>query len=229
MMRFALLVALVSCSKAEPTKGEPDPKPGVAPSAPEIKIALAGVTLADDCADGIPTKPLAPPATPPPPAGASAGSSSQPAAPAAAAERASAGSCAYPGPCGSIPQPACEQTAMQIAVTIPAGVSATKIKIKQVELLDDAGKAIGVLAARAASKWDGKGAYVAWDEAIAGKGDLVVSYKLTAPDWIKISNGRWNATSKRFSLRVTVSISDKDRTIEKQSIVPIAPEPAVAT
>jgi len=86
-----------------------------------------------------------------------------------------------------------------------------------------------VLTARAPSKWDGKGAYVAWDEAIAGKGDLAVSYKLTAPDWNKVTNGRWDANSKRFALRVTVSISDKDRTIEKQSIVPTAPEPAVAT
>lgn len=117
---------------------------------------------------------------------------------------------------------------MQIAVQIPDGATATKIEIKQVELLDDSGKSVATLTARAPSKWSGS-AYVAWDEAIAGKGDLVASYKLSAPDWNKLTGGRWQAASKRFSLRVTVSISDKDRTIEKQSIVPTTPEPAVAT
>jgi hypothetical protein len=227
MMRFVLLFALLSCSKADSTKTEP----GVAPSSPEIKVALAGVTLAEDCADGIPTKPLAPPqktAATTPPHGASAGSSSQPAASVAASDSISAGACAPGLHCGGIPQPACEQTAMQIAIQVPDGTTATKIKIKQVELLDDTGKAIASLTARAPSKWNGS-AYVGWDEAISGKGDLVASYKLTAPDWNKLTGGRWQAASKRFSLRVTVSISDKDRTIEKQSIVPTTPEPAVAT
>ena len=60
-------------------------------------------------------------------------------------------------------------------------------------------------------------------------GSLAVSYKLSAPDWNKLAGGQWQAASKKFALRVTVSISDKDRTVEKQSIVPAMPEPAVAT
>jgi hypothetical protein len=218
-----LLLLLFGCAKSEPTK---DPGPAVTPVAPEITVALAGVTLADDCGDGAPTKPL-----PPPPSPAAAGSGQQPASPAAsmpAAESVSAGACAGPG-CGALPQPACEQTSMQVALRAPAGAAATKIRIKQIELLDHTGKSVGTLTARAPSKWDGKGTYVSWDEALAAGTELVASYKLSAPDWTTLTGGRWNAPSKRFSLRVTVTISDKDRTIEKQSIVPTTPEPAVAT
>ena len=224
MMRLGWLLVVVACSKAEPPSATPDDKPGLSPRAPQINVALAGVTLAEDCPDGVPTKPLAPPAT------ASAGSAATAASePAAAMPKLAAGACAPGVHCGGPPQPACEQTAMQLAVQVPAGASATKIQIKQVELLDS-GKVVGVLTARAPSKWDGKGAYVTWDEAVAAaQADLAVSYKLSAPDWAKLTNGRWNAASKKFALRVTVTISDKDRTIEKQSIVPAMPEPAVAT
>lgn len=126
--------------------------------------------------------------------------------------------------CGAIPQPACEQTAMQLAVQVPSGTRATTIKIKRVELLDETTRPVGTLTARAPSKWDGTGAYVTWDQSVAAtKADFVVSYKLTSPAWHKLaSGGRWAAAGKKFLLRVTVAISDKDRTIEKQSIVVVA-------
>lgn len=236
MMRTGfLLVVLAACSKAEsPVTDRPDP--GLAPKAPEIKVELSGVTLAEDCADGRPTKPTAPP-----PVKAAAGSnvSSDPSASmpppnakaaSVAADMPSAGACAPGVPCGGIPQPACEQTAMQLLVGVPAGAVATKLKIKTVELLDDKGAVAGTLTARAPSKWDGQGTYVTWDEAVTpAGGSVAVSYKLSAPDWNKLTGGIWNAASKKFALRVTVSISDKDRTIEKQAIVAVMPEPPVAT
>ncbi len=221
---------LAACSKAEsPVTDKSDP--GVAPKPPEIKVELAGVTLAEDCADGRPTKPLAPP----PATHAAAGSSTMAPSPDAkaasvAASMPSPGACASGANCGGIPQPACEQTAMQLLVGVPAGAVATKLKIKMVELLDDKGVVAGSLTARAPSKWDGQGAYVTWDEAVTSAGGSVaVSYKLSAPDWNKLTGGIWNAASKKFALRVTVSISDKDRTIERQAIVPVMPEPPVAT
>ena len=126
--------------------------------------------------------------------------------------------------------PACEQTAMQLSVQVPAGASATKIKIKRVELVDDAGKPFSTLTARAASKWDGRGAYVPWDESVAaGKTEFAVSYKLTSPDWSKLAGGKMEAAGKKFTMRVTVTISDKDSTVEKQSTVVITPEPSVVT
>ncbi len=229
------MVVVSACSKAEPPVID-KPEPGLAPKAPEIKVELAGVTLAEDCADGQPTKPLAPP-----PVKAAAGSnvSSDPSAsmPApnakaasVAADMPSAGACAPGVHCGGIPQPACEQTAMQLLVAVPSGALATTLKIKTVELLDDKGAVAGTLTARAASKWDGKGTYVTWDEAVTpATGSLAVSYKLSAPNWNKLTGSIWNAASKKFALRVTVSISDKDRAIEKQAIVPVTPEPPVAT
>lgn len=224
---FLVAVMLAACSKAEsPVTERPDP--GLAPKTPAIKVELSGVTLAENCADGQPTKPLAPPPVKQP---ASAGSSSQPApageAAAVAADMPASGSCAPGMRCGGFPQPACEQTAMQLLVGVPDGAVATTLKIKTVELLDDKGAVVGTLTARAPSKWDGKGTYVAWDEAVTGS--VAVSYKLSAPDWNKLTGGIWNAASKKFALRVTVAVSDKDRTIEKQAIVPVMPEPPVAT
>jgi hypothetical protein len=221
MKRFMLLVAFVACSKAEPTSSPNDP--GVAPRSAEIAVELAGVTLAEDCGDSVKTKPPQPPAQPRQDKAAAI----MPAQPAA---EMSVGACATPGGCGSLPQPACEQTAMQLSLKVPDGVSASTIKIKTVELLDSTGKTVATLVSRAPSKWDGKGAYVTWDEAVpAGKADHSVSYKLTAPDWNALTGGRWNAPSKRFNLRVTVTIGNREKTIEKQSIQPATPEPHVVT
>lgn len=236
---------LAACSKAEsPVTDKSDP--GVTPKPPEIKVELSGVTLAEDCGDGQPTKPLAPPPVKTPPTAAAADEAAPPAAASRAAPSAkiaagsgmqdpassmpSAGACAPGARCGGIPQPACEQTAMQLLVGVPDKAFATKLSIKTVELLDDKGTVVGTLTARAPSKWDGKGTYVTWDEAVtAAGGSVAVSYKLSAPDWNKLTGGIWNAASKKFALRVTVSISDKERTIEKQAIVPVMPEPPVAT
>jgi hypothetical protein len=232
MKRFMVVAGMlvapgVACTKSEPTSA-PDEKPGVRPRS-EIAVELAGVTLAEDCADGVRTKPLQPP---PQPSNAGSGKVAQDQImpPAAPSQTVQAGACATPGGCGSLPQPACDQTAMQLSLKVPDGASASTIKIKKVELLDDSGKSVASLTWRAPSKWDGSSAYVAWDEAIpAGKANHVVSYKLSAPDWNALTGGRWNAPSKRFNLRVTVTIGSKDKTIEKQSIQPATPEPHVVT
>ncbi len=224
MTRIWWLLVVVACSKAEspPAPVDKGPDPGLAPKAPEIKVVLAGVSLGDDCAEGSPTRPPAPPA--------SAGSAAAAAAEMSSMRAPSAGSCPQGVECGRPPPPACEQTAMQLSLQAPDGTAATKLKVKQVELLDDAGKSLGMLTARAPSKWDGKGTYVPWDEAIAGgKSDVAISYKLSSPDWSKVSGGRWGAAGKKFALRVTFAISDKDRTIEKQALVVVMPEAAVST
>lgn len=207
------LVGLVACSKATTTEEHV----GVTPKPrPEVKVELAGVTLGDDCADGVRTKP-----TPPPPAG---GASARPSG--ATAPGAALGDCG--GPNCNMPPPACEQTVMQLAVHAPADADATKVKITRVELLDEAGQPFGKLTPRTPTKWDGS-AYVPWDEAVpAGKAELVVSYKLSSPDWSK-TNGRLGAAGKKFTLRVTAAVSDRERTLEMQTIVIVMPEPNVVT
>ncbi|MEO8700751.1 MAG: hypothetical protein ABI867_11945 [Kofleriaceae bacterium] len=215
-----LLVALASCARAEQSR-EPEPalKPPVKPS---IKVELAGVTLADDCPDGSNTKP-----TPPPKPASVTPTPTKPTAAAEAASQSmpSPGACADPSNCHGPPQPACEQTSMQLSVR---AANATTIKIKQVELIDSTGKVVEVLTARGATRWE-TDKYIAWDEAVSANQDLVASYKLSMPTWTKFGKDRWNAYTAKFQLRVTVTVDGADTTIEKQSITPAMPEPAVAT
>ena len=210
MIRYALIVSAVfGCARAETAE-----EPKVAP-VPSVDVVLAGVTLADDC-NGPNTRPAPPPAGPSP---------QQVAAEAdAPSQSMAAGACATPGGC-SMPARTCDQTSMQIAVK--ANGQKTTIKVKRVELLDASGKVVQTLTASAPTKWDGQ-AYVAWDESVPGT-DLSTSYKLTAPDWEKLTKGRWNAANHRFQLRVIVTVGDKERAIEKQSITPALPEPEVVT
>lgn len=209
---WATLFVVGACARET---GSEQPK--LAPPGPEVAVELAGVTLAEDCAPGRTTKPLVPPS------GDSAGTRPGPAA-AKPSEATASAVCARGANCG-LPQPACEQTQMQLA--IQAHGQRSSLKIKRIELLDKDGKVVGELTAREPSRWQDS-RYVAWDEAIAGQ-DLVASYKLTAPDWDKLTKGRWNAASHRFQLRVTVTIGNRERTIERQSITPAMPEPEVAT
>jgi hypothetical protein len=116
---------------------------------------------------------------------------------------------------------ACEQTTVVMKLT-SKGQSPTKIQIKKIELLDAKHHVIGELAAREPSTWNDS-AYTPWDETLAPGGSVQASYKLGAPDWSKIG-GRGNATGKTFHLRVTLTVGDKERTVEKQASIPTVPE-----
>jgi hypothetical protein len=221
MIRFALIVcAVIGCARAETADTTTDPK--VVP-VPSVGVEIAGVTLADDCGEGPNTRPLPPPTA----AKATADSSERKDSSAKMApsqDMPSAGACAEGANCGGLPPRQCDQTSMQIA--IKGNGQKTTIKVKRVELLDSSGKVVGTLTARKPMKWSGS-AYVAWDETVTG--DVSASYLLSAPDWNTLTKGRWNAANHRFQLRVTVTVGDKDRQIDKQSIVPVLPEPEVVT
>lgn len=223
---FALLV-LAACTRAEPPPGKAPPRdrPGIAPppvAQVKIDVALAGVTLADDCPDGVKTKPVAPPAA------ASSGTEVT-SAPATSVTPPSAGACAKGANCGiAFHRQACEQTSMQLSLRTSGLPAGARVQVKRVELLDTSGKLVGNLATRAPARWDGSG-YVAWDETVNGTAELATSYKLAAPDWQTIANGKWNAHTLQFQLRVTVTVGTVERTIEKQAITPAMLEPPVAT
>ncbi|HEU0035039.1 MAG TPA: hypothetical protein VFQ53_30645 [Kofleriaceae bacterium] len=124
----------------------------------------------------------------------------------------------------------CDQTSMQLAIRAQPGVKHTTLAIKKVELLDDKGKLLQELAAREGTVWnDAKGAYVAWDQTIDASANLKTMYALAAPNWDKLTNGRWHAHEKTFQLRVTVVIGSGTRTVEKQAITPTRLPPAVPT
>ncbi len=193
------LIAIASCATSE------------AKTPDDLSVVLASVTLGDQC-----PSPTPPPVVQPPNGGF--------AKPPGVAR----GSCAEPGPCGS-PRRHCEQTSMQLTLTPAAGFKGSNVKIKRVELLDTRGKVVQVLTASTPMAWSASaGAYAKWNEKLGG--DAVrASYNLSSPDWNKLTNGRMNATSHSFQLRVVVTVGGADRTVEKTAIVPARIEPMVVT
>jgi uncharacterized protein YeaO (DUF488 family) len=195
------LLALAGCavSNADPTSG--------------VAVDLASVTLSDECGP-----PPAPPATPP-------------VTPAKPNDQAPAKT-APPGSMvpGAAYRGNCNQTSMQLVIKTPAGMSPTTVKIKRVELLDDKGKLLEVLTTRWPRTWNGATSkYSNWDEKLAAGQSVQAMYDLTTPDWNKLTNGRWNAHTKAFQVRVTVTIGNANKTVEKQSITPARLPPAVPT
>lgn len=197
------LLALASCGDSAADFAKPPP--GSAPT-----LELAAVTLADDCG---PPPPSSPPVTPAKPAD-EAPRSEAPAKPGRAA----------PGYRGH-----CNQTSMQLAIKTPADMKPVMVKIKKVELLDEKGKLLEVLTSRAPRVWAPNSQYVAWDEKLGGGVTLQAMYDLNMPNWDKLTNGRWNAHTKAFQVRVTVAIGNANKTVEKQSITPVRLPPPVPT
>ncbi len=232
MTRFTILAALslVACSetRSDPARPGPAAKPGLA-AATDVVVELAGATLGEDCGDSA-RPPPPPPAAPSTLAQARTEADARRAPPATADRVAehdqSEAKCAGSG---CRPPTGCEQTTMQLWLRTPAGPGPTTIRIKRVELLDAKGKPVGELAARQPSKWDDKGSYVTWDETVAPDQRLVASYALSSPDWNTITNGRWNAAGKTFTLRVTVVVGSSERTVERQALSPAMIEPQIET
>ena len=189
---------LASCTRSEPiavvaTANAPrvwsQPPPVILPDpAATITIDLTSVTLADDCGG---TAPGAPPTSKR--RQEQAAPSRNDAARARGARR-------------------CEQTSMQLTVTAPKGSKPTGLKIKKVELFDDAGKSLGVLAARSPTRWSPKGVYQPWNQKIGAGEQLSVSYVLAQPKWDHVPN-RWNRT---FTLKVTASVGSADQPLQKE-------------
>lgn len=206
-----LLCAFVACATSE------------AKTPNEVTIELSSVTLADNC----PT----PTVQPPPPSGFAKPPPSKPAQSSETepAPNVARGSCARP-PCPSIGRSrACEQTSMQLSFAAQAGTKQTTIQIKRVELLDDKGKLLETLTASLPQQWDAaKGSYVKWDGSLGASSTVKSTYRLTAPDWSKLG-GRFHAHSRKFQLRVIVTVGGADRTVEKTSIIPAHIEPMVVT
>ena len=205
-MRFTswLLIVLAGCTASS---ADNFAKP---PPASALTVELGAVTLADDCA---------PP--PPPPAAKVAPSSMVPASPpvpGAAPARTAPG---YRGHC--------DQTTMQLKISTPADFKAGTVKIKKVELLDSDGKLLQSLTARNPRAWKNATTYLPWDEKVGASAGINSMYDLTSPDWNKLTNGRWNAHSKTFQVRVVVEVGNASKTVTKQAITAARLPPAVPT
>lgn len=196
-LRLTLLAVLATlgCSSSSTTSANPPPAPPPpTPRAGTVDIAIASVTLADDCGT--------PPRTPPVrTASAVPAAESEPPAPGAMADvhstqRIAAGS------------RACQQSSVQLRVVNDTNASAT-IAIKKIEVLSDHGEVVGELTARDASQWNAD-AYQPWDQSVGAKQTVQASYAVSrAP----VSPG------STYIVRVTVATAEGDKTLEQKTTI----------
>jgi len=207
MLRTFAILSLVACaheSADPPSRPGPGLKPPTvvtgsgsattAPTADLVTVELTAVTLADHCGNTMPDPPK-----PAPAAGARPRQRAEmDAEPRDRARRAQRGDVR------------CEQTSMQLAITVAAQAPATTIAIKSAQLFDEKHAVVGTLATRSPAKWNARTSiYEAWNEQLAGGETAQVTYLLAPPDWSKVPD-RWNQT---FTLEVTVAVAGADRTV----------------
>lgn len=157
MIRPTLLLLLstltLSCGGSPSAPRTPNPTAG------QVDLSIASITLADDCG----TRPTA--------------------APVSSAQKRSGDVSMSDSPhfasVASQERRACEQSSVQLRVA--NGTEApSKITIKKIELLDEGGAVIGELTPRDASQWSSD-TYQPWDEQVAANQTLQVSYALSRP------------------------------------------------
>lgn len=224
MRHLALwLLALSACSESNADTFAKPPPP---PPATTVTVELAAVSLADDCAppppSSLPPQPAAQPASPPVTA-----TPAKPAYPSEAPAQAPARRA--PGMTSS--RYGCDQTTMQLKITTPANFKAgsAKVKVKKVELLDADGKFLQNLTARNPRAWKNTTSYQPWDESIGPNQGVNSMYDLTSPDWGKLTNGRWNAHTKSFQVRVVVEVGGTNKTVTKTAVTAVRLPPPVPT
>ena len=167
----------------------PPKSPGEAATTPRIIVEMTAATLADDCGGAVPGSP---------PVKKSRSEN--------APERQDASTRH-----GARARRQCEQTSMQLSVVAEAGVPATTLRVKKVELFDENGVRVGTLTPRSPTRWSAtRGTYEAWDETIVPAESLSVSYALSQPDWAAVTE-RWNKT---FVVKAVVTVGGADRTVE---------------
>lgn len=193
---WVVLALVVGCGKAgeapppevpvsAPTPATPT-SAAEAPSGPAITAQMTAATLADDCGGSAPLSP--------PPKGAKAQEK---------AKRDEVGGV-------SKAKRRCDQTSIQLSIVAPADAKEAEIRVKSVEIFDDAGASLGVVQAGSPRKWSEADGYVAWDQKVEPGTEVAVSYALSEPDWSKVSD-RWNKT---YVVRAVLSIGGADRPVE---------------
>jgi hypothetical protein len=189
-LRTSLFLALSAFALSCGGSPNPDttPRPDHPPTGSQVDLAIASVTLADDC--GTP-----PTAIPELRSGISIEErDDRPAKPQFASMSRMRG------------DTACEQSSIQLRVANGTSAAAT-ISIRKVEVLDDTGALVGELASRSPSRW-ANDAYQPWDEQLAPADVLQVSYALSAPNV---------ARGESYTVRVTIATADGERTLEQRT------------
>ena len=213
-------LALSACTSHEgpvSTGREPEQPPeAVKVPHASLTIAIASVTLQQDCPD--------PPEPPPPTPAALAPAAPAEPGPAARALPMKNESMAQPHPGASVDgrggwQQPCTQSSMQLALT-NTGDAPGVVFIKSVRLLDAASKQpLGSLNARRPTLWDANslaGSYQKWDQRILPGATLKTSYSLGDPSWTEVTQklgGSANEYTTPFILEVDIVVDGAVQTV----------------
>jgi hypothetical protein len=189
-------------------KVDPEQKPPE-PVASAVKIAIASVTLDQNCPDP------EPPASPPP----STSTSPSPATdvpPSPPAKRA-APMPPRPGeaPSAVAVRRACQPSTLQVRFT-NTGKAAASVRIASIQLHDVQSKSVLLpVAARLPAAFSDSGAYTPWDERLAAGTEFHASYRLTPPEWSMVESKLGGATSRgrELELEVMFEIDGKPMTV----------------
>lgn len=192
-LAILLLASAAACSGSsnptptEPVGNAPDPAAG------KVSVALASVTLAEDCGTAPTTAPAEP--TTAPAASASAASQDVPAG--VSSQRVAAGAMA---------KRACQQSSVQLVVSNTTAASAS-VKVKSVTVLDSTGATVVQLNSYEPSRW-ADDTYQPWDGSIEAGATLNVAYSLSEP---AVNAG------ETYTVRVVVETAGGDTTVETQA------------
>jgi hypothetical protein len=203
-LMVVLALAAAGCMKASTANDTPstEGERGVAPR-PKTTVTLTSVAFADDCGGIPPHQAPITPATPTRTAGvppAAAVAPAQDSVSAAARRR-------------------CEQTSMQLAIV---GVANTEVHIKSVEVLDEAGKSLGVLAVSKPTRWvDASAAYEAWDEQVVAGQTTRASYVLSQPAFVD----RYDSHNRTYTVKVVAAVGGVDQPLQTTVMVVAQPAP----
>ena len=189
----------VSASSRELEKPPPETLPHA-----DLTIAIASVTLEQNCPD--PPEPVVPASTTAAeaPAQPAPGELGSPMPPQAGAPLARAKRSADAGPW----QPPCNQSTMQLALS-NTGVAPGTLRIKAIRLLDAASKKpLGTLNARRPSLWSDTGGYQKWDQQILPGATLKTSYSLDEPAWpdVQTQLGSANLYTTPYLLELDLTV-----------------------
>lgn len=191
-MTLSLLLATFTFSCSGKAATPKTPPISNVPTSGQVELAIASVTLADDCNSPPTTAPAAPVeaaarSQKPSPDGVSAGAS-----------------------LAEMGDRACEQSSVQLRVANGTAALST-IAIKKIELLDEKGAVLRELKARDASQWTNN-SYQPWNQQIDADQILQVSYALSAPSALP---------GGTYTVRVTVAAGDGERTIQQKTTLEV--------
>lgn len=210
MRRICIAIALLAaCTKVPGTEDDrdrqgvraPDPE---TPPAPRVTVTLTSVTFGDDCGG-----------TPPTGAPANAPAQAARTVPSYAPTRVDQ------EPRDVAPGYAhrCMQTSMQLSIAAKDG---SIVAIKRVEVFDEKGVSLGVLASSKPTHWSvANGAYEPWDEKVVASQTELVSYVLSQPGFVNPYEGH----DRMYTVKVIASVGGADQGLQTTVMVAARPPP----